>query len=95
MNIPFTLKSYNGAEFSWKDDSFSINSILFKNHKNEFLFSDCTNDEAWGNSSDYSYSGIKDAIMYNIGQMLKFYPETKEQFLQYVIKYPKDINYEK
>lgn len=88
MNQPYKLTANNGAEFSWENRCFQINNILFIEHKDTLRYSDFTLEHAWGDDGDYSYEGIKDAIMYNIGIMLKNYPETKEQFIEYAIKYP-------
>ena len=94
MNQPYKLTANNGAEFSWDDKSFSINEILFKEQKDKLRYSDSTEMEGWGDSGDYSYSGIKDAIMYNIGVMIKYYPETSAQFIEYAINYPKNGKYD-
>ncbi len=94
MNQPYKLKANNGAEFSWGNREFSINDILFKEYKDKLRYSDCTEKEGWGDDGDFSYGGIKDAIMYNIGIMIKHYPETKEQFIEYVTNYPRKGEYD-
>ena len=94
MNNPFKLTSNDGAELKWDNYSFSCNNVLYKKHKEELRFSDNTESECWGDDSDFSYAGLKDVIMYNVGLMFKYYPETKEQFFQYAINYPKKNQYD-
>lgn len=85
MKSPYELKSDNGAVFSWDNNSFYINDILFSEHKNSLRFSNQSETTVFGDSGDYSYKGLNDAITHNIGVMIRNYPETKEQFFQYMI----------
>ena len=94
MNLPGKLIANNGAEFKWDDYSFDCNETLTKEQKKHLRYSDNTDFECWGNSSDLSYRGLKDTIVYNIGIMFKNYPETKEQFFEYVINYTQKGEYD-
>ena len=91
----------NGATFEWDNKSFDFNHealevlVNFDNWKSEVTFSDSGNgkyyedgrNRAWGKRSDYGY--FTEAILFNIGKFIDKFPETRDQFIQYLIKLEK------
>ena len=105
MNASYKLTAYNGAEIEWTNNSFWCNEIFTKEQKdtnnnekyhygNKLKNSDKTDVCVFGNSNDFSYGGLKDAIAYNIGIMIDSHPETIQQLLNYFTSYPAISEYD-
>ena len=94
---PGKLIAHSGAEFKWDEKSFDFNQeamnvlIDLENfHNSKVTYSDYGSGEyyqdgrskAWGKRNDYSY--FNEAVLFNIGQFIKEFPETQEQFIDYL-----------
>jgi hypothetical protein len=90
------LVADNGAEFNWDNTDkskpyFSFNKIAYddfyceeKDYATEIVYGDCSENGAWGSSNDFS--PIHDTILHNVGIFIAKYPETKQQFLNFLLE---------